>query len=58
MFKIADIFTGRYKLIRFFSKFHLFVLKNFNNKYLNNLLGIPVLVLITIGKKICSFSVF
>ena len=51
MFTIADIFTGRYKLIRFFSKFHFFILKKFNNKYLNNLLGIPVLVLITIGRK-------
>jgi|TARA_B110000263_G_C15144592_1_gene434917 F420H(2)-dependent quinone reductase len=51
LFKIADIFTGRYNLIRYFSKLHLFILKNFKNKYLNELIGIPILVLITIGRK-------
>ena len=51
MFSISNIFTGRYKLIKIFSKFHLFILNKFNNKYLNNLLGMPVLILFTIGRK-------
>jgi deazaflavin-dependent oxidoreductase (nitroreductase family) len=51
LFKIADIFTGRYTLIRYISKLHLFILTNFKNKYLNELIGIPVLILITIGRK-------
>ena len=51
MFSISNIFTGRYKLIKIFSKFHLFILNKFNNKYLNNLQGMPVLILFTIGRK-------
>ena len=51
MFSISNIFTGRYKLIKIFSKLHLFILNKFNNKYLNNLLGMPVLILFTIGRK-------
>ena len=51
MLNISNIFTGRYKLIKIFSKLHLFILNKFNNKYLNNLLGMPVLILFTIGRK-------
>ena len=51
MFSISNIFTGRYKLIKIFSKFDFFILNKFNNKYLNNLQGMPVLILFTIGRK-------
>jgi len=47
---LSDVFTENFKLIKYFSKFHLWVLRISKYTFLNSLIGIPVLVLITKGR--------
>ena len=47
---LSDVFTENFKLIKYFSKFHLWILRISKYTFLNSLIGIPVLVLITKGR--------
>ena len=47
---LSDVFKENFKLIKYFSKFHLWVLRISKYTFLNSLIGIPVLVLITQGR--------
>ena len=47
---LSDAFKENFKLIKYFSKFHLWVLRISKYTFLNSLIGIPVLVLITQGR--------
>jgi deazaflavin-dependent oxidoreductase (nitroreductase family) len=44
---LSEVFKENFKLIKYFSKFHLWVLRISKYTFLNSLIGIPVLVLIT-----------
>ena len=47
---LSEVFKENFKLIKYFSKFHLWVLRISKYTFLNSLIGIPVLVLITTGR--------
>ncbi len=47
---LSEVFKENFKLIKYFSKFHLWVLRISKYTFLNSLIGIPVLVLVTTGR--------